>query len=258
MLDLSGYRKLIISFIGKTFPDEDIVFVAAQGGLARGTCSEDSDIDIVIATEDVIFGERYYLFEGRIFEIRYLPLSRVRECSEWLERTRYIYVNETLFVLGNYERFSEIVNECRMTEKERKDIFAYCIKRCGVRGIIPSPYFLGRIWKNRVDYWEQRGDILSQKYFLSSGIDYLITLVYALNHEFTPSPKYRIHNIRKLENVPMSFWNLIDDRYNKDLYITVIQEIVEMFGNEILREIGSIENYSVASYLPMFEENRDF
>jgi hypothetical protein len=56
-----------------------------------------------------------------------------------------------------------------------------------------------------VEAWVDRGDMLSAHYCLNYSIDLLIKIVFALNKQYVPPQKWRIHYSYKLKRLPQDY-----------------------------------------------------
>lgn len=267
-------------------PDyKEIVFAALQGGFARQTANEESDIDIVLAYEkkkDIYCFERFIEYEDRLIELRFLVLSEVPPAEKWLERTRYIYTKETIFFYGNKSEWEKFSSKCRMSNDEKKDLFIFCLKRCARRGVFYKDNALmqnneeqikrtagmkiNMLGINRKDYWINKGDYISAKLLCASTLEYLIVMIFTLNDQFTPSPKYRYFLLQKLDWLPNSihvlFKYIEEDsawqyREMQSLFCDLLTECVCKAESEGMF-IDEFDNYTFTTNLPISKEDAPF
>lgn len=264
-----------------------IVFSVIQGGYARQTADVNSDVDLLIAysrKEDIFdIKLRHLNFCSHRFGLKFMILSEFHHSEDMLERVRYIYTEESLFIYGDQNIFLRIVNSCKMSPIERKDILMFCIKRCSRRGIyctnehilktmqskddnpdIYPPFrSISEIGKKRKDYWIDRQDWVSAKLLCWSAFEYLIVMIFALNNKFTPSPKYRYNLLQKLPWLPkhiyilfkkiesdenMEYWQL------HNLFCTLLSECIQ-YAMELNIDICDNDNHVFSTHLPMFQES---
>ena len=60
-------------------------------------------------------------------------------------------------------------------------------------------------FKSIAEIWVERGDVESALHCLNYSMDLLLELLFALNRQFTPVPKWRLHHARGLEWKPKGF-----------------------------------------------------
>lgn len=260
--------EFVRSYIDTRIDKENICFVLLQGGHARGTATSTSDIDLLIAFSGNINNIRYDEFNGKLLELRYLDLEKIKSPKLWLERARFVFENESIYVYGDEEKYNQILNEVKMDKTEQLDLLIYSLKRCRTRGLIPES--ISPNSKEKRNYWIKREDNFSKNMFWISGIDYVIAMIYAINRVFLPSPKYRYYNVNKLSWLPEQ-WVEFTNNICKDGYLKITDKdydiLVEIVG-KIINKINSIfdisiskeymDKYSVSTTLPLFNENKDF
>ena len=272
---------LLCSYLAQREDSSKILFAALQGGYGRGTANEHSDIDIVLAfsdRRDIADASRIAQYQGRRIEIRLLCLSEVPDPSFWLERTRYIYKNETVFLFGNHEIWQDLQQKCLMTLMEKQDLLVYARKRCARRGIhskhnvfqskeSPDVFQTSTSWgKSRRNYWLDRGDYIMAKMLCASALEYLILMIFALNDEFLPSPKYRFYLLQRLSWKPESLDRLFDGIRNDqgwsiedmlDLYCEILTEcMTKAYEDHVLTD--DREAYQFTTHLPVLRETVNF
>lgn len=278
---MTEIKDLVCSYISEREDRSRIVFAALQGGFARGTANDHSDIDIVLAyagPKDIADHSRIAQHQGRRIEIRFLCFSDIPQPAYWLERTRYIYKNETVFLFGNAEAWHALQQQCLMTEKEKQDLLVFSLKRCARRGIHCKPgvfdtdqnestYDNSTAWgKSRRNYWLDRGDYVTAKLLCASALEYLILIIFALNNEFLPSPKYRYYLLQKLEWKPDKLEKLFAAirrdagcSYDvmQDLFCDILTEcMVKAYRDHALT--NDQEAYQFSTHLPILRETACF
>ncbi len=214
MSELQG-ENLILSFresaeriVNQVSRIDGVIGIVLQGALVRGFADRFSDVDITtFVTSDA---ERV---RRRVQEIGKAELLRSR-----LEMDLEIH---ELGHFGN-ERWSEI----RRWDFRNSDI-VYDTKGA-VRDMIvsklnvPSTFWLRRVVLSSIytswyccpaelnaptllDVSMARGDLLSAHYYANYGIELLLQVLFAMNHEFLPPPKWRLFYSHKLSWLPRNF-----------------------------------------------------
>lgn len=260
--------EVIAAYIQSREDAKNIIFVLLQGGYARGTATQSSDVDLLIVYSGDINKIRYDSFDNKVIELRYLDIDTMESPKSWLERSRFVFANESLFIYGNKEKYYEILKDVKMDKQEQLDLLIYCLKRCRTRGLIPMSISPNAI--NKRTYWDMRGDEFSKHMFLLSGLDYVITMIYALNNVFLPSPKYRYYNINRLQWIPQKWGELTENICkngrlsitDKDygLLVDVVDEIIDEINNRFSVIVSNeyLDEFSVSTDIPLFKENKDF
>lgn len=69
----------------------------------------------------------------------------------------------------------------------------------------------GKGFKSIAEIWVERGDVESAIHCLNYSMDLLLELLFAINRQFTPVPKWRLHHARRLEWRPRGFETALRD-----------------------------------------------
>jgi hypothetical protein len=91
------------------------------------------------------------------------------------------------------------------------------------------------------EVWIKRGDLTSAHYCLNYAVELIIKLVFALNEEFFPSPKWRIFHSYSLKWLPKNYKRLIKEALRTDdLYLENFKkrlDALQKLGREIYKKI---------------------
>ncbi len=204
--------QIINEFISSIDPLRKTKSIGIQGGYARGTYNNNSDIDLVLLftnredSQNIFKGRKE--FENHLFEVRHICLNNLNVLN-WKPKQRYIYANETQVLYDNNFELENIINKAVMTTNEQIEIIVYNIRKMGTHGIVyegKSGFVWRKFkWEDDVYYWIHRNDILTAHLRLNECNEYLITLCFALNKQFLPSSKWRYHIMQNLQWLPYDF-----------------------------------------------------
>jgi hypothetical protein len=61
------------------------------------------------------------------------------------------------------------------------------------------------------EVWIKRGDLVSVHYCLNYGVDLLVRVIFALNKEFLPAPKWRLFYSYRLKWLPKDYRRLVEE-----------------------------------------------
>lgn len=187
--------------------------VGFQGGLGRRFVDARSDVDIVLgflSCEDSGDAQRGELRVGPTkVSVFHLYFDSATPASTWGDKQRYVYGYETRPIVDPNGRLTAVCRGARLTRAEQEDRVFYKIKKLGNRGITyrgnVGGEWLGLIWDDSPHVWVQRGDLVSAHMRLNQSIELLIGLVFALNGQPVPSPKWRYRLAAGLPWVPTEF-----------------------------------------------------
>ena len=229
-------RRIADEFTSRIASYEGVAGIAFHGALTRGFADEFSDIDIMIFLSKKDTRLRKHICDEGIKEER---LSRTNMDLEvhfleefkkvkWGEAEKWDYSKATI-VYDPKGEISEVFNQKLRVPK------AYWLKRI----VICSEYLK---WyccpvKEDVDtmakVWIKRGDLISAHYCLNYGIDLLVRVIFALNREFLPAPKWRMFYSYKLRWLPEDYEKLVGE-------IIKIKTLSAKEVNRRLKAIGGI------------------
>ena len=202
-----GLVSKISSFKGVT----GIVFI---GGLVRGFADKFSDVDIIV------------FLSRRDERLR----RRIRGLGVDGQKRLGIDVDLEVHFLKDFKRWKW--DEVDKWEFSRAEIVfdpkGEIKKVFGEKLRIPKSFWVKRIvvcgeylkWyccppKKDVgtvaECWIERGDLVSAHYCLNYGVDLLVKIVFALNREFLPAPKWRIFYSYGLEWLPENYKRLLGE-----------------------------------------------
>jgi len=192
---IKKFRQVAEGFISKVVSFEDVAGIVFIGGLVRGFADKFSDLDLIVFLSRRDERLRRQIRDLGVDEQRRLGIDVDLEVHflEDFERWKWDEVDKWEFSRA------EIVFD---PEGEVKKIFReklrvpknFWIKRIVVCGeylkwyCCPPREEVGTV----AESWIERGDLVAAHYCLTYAADLLVRIIFALNREFLPAPKWRI------------------------------------------------------------------
>ena len=202
-----GLVSKIVSFEGVT----GIVFI---GGLVRGFADKFSDLDIIVFLSRRNEQLRRKIRDLGVDEQRRLGIDVDLEVHflEDFERWKWDEVDKWEFFRAEivFDPHGEIKKVFSEKLKVPKDFW---IKRIAVCGeylkwyACPPQEEVGTV----AESWIERGDLVAAHYCLNYAVDMLVRIVFALNREFLPAPKWRIFYSYGLKWLPENYERLLGE-----------------------------------------------
>ena len=198
----------------KIAQSESVAGIVFLGGLVRGFADKFSDVDITVFTSKSD--------KKLTKQIRSLALEKERQFG--------VEIDLEIQLLEDYKRrkWSEI-NRWEFSRAqivfdpkgEIKKMFAeklrvsksFWVKRIVICGeylkwyCCPPRKDVGTV----AESWIERGDLLSAHYCLDYAVELLIRVIYALNREFLPAPKWKIFYSYELKWLPEDYRRLLGE-----------------------------------------------
>ncbi|MEM3597139.1 MAG: hypothetical protein QXJ53_03315 [Candidatus Bathyarchaeia archaeon] len=220
MVELKGenqiakFRGVADNITAKIKGFEGIVGVVFIGGLVRGFADRFSDLDMVvfIGKDDEQLRRRIYeigLREAKVSGIDIdLEIHFIDDFKRWRfdEADRWEF-SRAKIVFDPEGAVKRMLNEKLMVSE------SFWIKRIVVCGeylkwyCCPPKEDVGSVG----ECWVERGDLASAHYCLNYAVELLIRVVYALNREFLPAPKWRLYHSYSLKWLPKNYKRLIKE-----------------------------------------------
>ncbi|MEM3551607.1 MAG: hypothetical protein QXV01_11025 [Candidatus Bathyarchaeia archaeon] len=211
---IESFRQIAQNLVSKIRSFDGVCGVVLLGGLVRGFVDRFSDLDIVvfIGRSDELLRRRIYnvgLGEAKAsgvdvdLEIHFIEdfrRWRFDEADRWeFSRAEIVFdpEGEVKRMLGEKLRVSD----------------GFWVKRIVVCGeylkwyCCPPKEEVGSV----SECWVERGDLASAHYCLNYAVELLIRVVYALNREFLPAPKWRLYHSYSLKWLPKNYKRFIKE-----------------------------------------------
>ncbi|MEM2947319.1 MAG: nucleotidyltransferase domain-containing protein [Candidatus Bathyarchaeia archaeon] len=206
------FRRVADDFASQIAAYEGVAGILFLGGLVRGFVDEFSDLDVVVILknrdEDLKKklvklwrdAERRHRIEID-FEIHFIQDFRA---YEWDDADRWEFSRAKIVFDPDGEVKKVLDEKLRVSKnfwKKRVVVCAEYLKWycCPVR----------KGSCTLADVWIKRGDLTSAHYCLNYGVELLIRLIFAINKEFWPSPKWRLFHSYSLNWLPKNYKKLI-------------------------------------------------
>jgi predicted nucleotidyltransferase len=211
---IERFRQVAERLASKIASYEGVVGIVFIGGLVRGFADRFSDLDITvfISKKDEGLKRRIYnvgLSEGKASGIDVdLEVHFIEDFKRWKlnEADRWEFSRAKIVFDPKREVERMFGEKLRVSE-------SFWIKRIVVCGeylkwyCCPPKKDVGSV----AECWIERGDLLAAHYCLNYAIELLIRIVYALNREFLPAPKWRLYHSYSLKWVPKGYKRLIKE-----------------------------------------------
>ena len=208
------FRQVAEKLVPKITIHKGVSGVVVAGGLARGFADQYSDVDITVflskrnkklkkEIRKLGFDEQRIAHVDIDLEVHFLQDFRKRKLSEmqkWdFSQTEIIFDPE-----GEIRRL--------LTDKVRVPK-SYWVRRVVVYSELlkwyccPPETRIGTI----AEAWVERGDLVSAHYCTDYSLDLIIRVLFALNREFLPPPKWRIYYSYNLRWLPKGYGELLKE-----------------------------------------------
>jgi len=211
---IDRFLKVAEELVSRITSLSGVAGVVFLGGLARGFVDRFSDLDI-----GVFLRERDERLRRRIYGLRSEVESRYGievdlevhfledfERRRWGEADRWLY-SKAKIVFDPEGRVKKVL-ERKLNQPEEFWInrMATCAEYLKWY-CCPSREDIGTI----AETWVERGDLLAAHYCVNYAVDLLLTILYTLNREFLPAPKWRIFYSHTLRLKPRDYRRLIEE-----------------------------------------------
>jgi len=214
---IGKFRRVAESLTSKIASCEGVIGVVWIGGLVRGFADRFSDVDVIafLARRDKSLGRKIYKIgleeekSGADIDLEAHFFGDFKKWK-WSEADRWEFSKAKIVFDPNGE-IKRVFEEKLRLPKE------FWVRRI----VIYSEYMKWYCCPPRKDIgtisesWIERGDLASAHYCLNYSVELLLRLMFALNKEFLPAPKWRLfysyqlkwlpENYRKLAEQAMSF-----------------------------------------------------
>jgi predicted nucleotidyltransferase len=211
---IKKFRRIAEELASKIVSFEGVAGVVFIGGLVRGFADKFSDVDVIV------------FLSGRDERLR----KKIRELGVDRQRRLGVDVDLEVHFMGDFRRWkwsevdrwefsrAEIVFDpegeiAKMFGEKLRVRKGFWVKRIVICGeylewyCCPPKRDMGTV----AECWVERGDLVSAHYCLSYAVDLLIRVVYALNREFLPAPKWRIYYSYALKWLPKGYRRLLGE-----------------------------------------------
>ncbi len=211
---IEKFRGIAEELVSKIVENDDVAGIVLAGGLERGFTDKYSDVDIL-----VFLRKKSQVLRNRILklgsemqkqsgvdvdaEVHFLDDFKKRKASEMQKWD----LSHMLIV---FDPQSEIKQLFRQKTKVPR---SYWARRVVVHSehlkwyCCPPETRIGTI----AEAWVDRGDLVSAHYCTDYSLDLIIRVLFALNREFLPPPKWRIYYSYNLRWLPKGYGELLKE-----------------------------------------------
>ncbi|MEM3153769.1 MAG: nucleotidyltransferase domain-containing protein [Candidatus Bathyarchaeia archaeon] len=241
---IARFRRVAADFASQIAAHKGVAGILFLGGLARGFADEFSDLDVLVLLknrdEDLkrkLVGiwrdaERRHRIEID-FEIHFIEDFKA---YSWDDADRWEFLKAKIVFDPEGEAKKVLDEKLKVSEnfwKKRVVVCAEYLKWycCPVR----------KGSSTVAEVWIKRGDLTSAHYCLNYGVELLIRLIFALNKEFWPAPKWRLFHSYSLKWLPKNYSRLIREALGTgELSLMDFERrlrALQVLGREVFRKI---------------------
>jgi len=238
--NIEEFRRITQSLVARIATYRGVAGIVLLGGLVRGFTDKSSDLDITVFLSKrderlrkqicEIGSDKQERFKIDVdLEVHSLEDFRKRQ---WSETDKWDFSNSKI-VLDPEGKIKELLKQKLRSPQSfwtrRLVVCAEYLKwYC-----CPPKDNVGSI----TETWVDRGDLLAAHYCLNYAVDLLIEMIFALNREYLPPPKWRMFYSYRLPWLPESYRKPIEQAMNaKTLSLTEIKRRLEVI-REMWRKI---------------------
>jgi len=214
MNQIEKFRRVAEGLASKIASCEGVTGIVFIGGLVRGFVDKFSDLDIIVflSRSDAQLRRRIYglgLNEERRSGIEIdLEIHLLKSFKKW----RWDEVDKWEFSKARivFDPEGEVK---KVFEEKLKLPRDFWVKRV----VVCAEYLKWYCCSPRAEVgtvagsWIERGDLVAAHYCLNYGVDLLVRIVFALNREFLPAPKWRIFYSYGLKWLPENYRRLLGE-----------------------------------------------
>jgi predicted nucleotidyltransferase len=208
------FKRVADGLVSKISSFEDVAGIVFIGGLVRGFADKFSDVDIIVflSRKDERLGRKIRGLGSD--EQRRLGIDVDLEVHfpEDFKRRKWDEVDRWEF--SRAEIVFDPKGEVKKMFKEKLRVpKSFWVKRIVVCGeylkwyCCPPEKDVGTV----AECWVERGDLVSAHYCLDYAVELLVKVVYALNGEFLPAPKWRLFYSYGLKWLPADYERLVGE-----------------------------------------------
>jgi len=246
---IEKFRMVSEELVSKISAHEGVAGIVSIGGLVRGFTDKFSDLDIIVFLSDRDEHLRRQVHDIGLDEEKLSGIEIDLEVhlledfkrGKWNEVDKWEFGNSRII----FDPDGKIKKVFREKLRIPKDFWTKRIAVCSeyLRWYCcPSGEDVGTV----AESWIERGDPVAAHYCLNYAVDLLARIVFALNKEFLPAPKWRIFYFHNLQWLPKDYEKSIRKAMTiksfsaKDLHrrIEAVQEIWQRILPKIQDETG--------------------
>jgi len=211
---IAGFRQVAERLASKMDSCEGVIGIVFLGGVVRGFADKFSDLDIIVFLGKIDEQLRRQVYEIGLNEEKRSKVDIDLEVHfledfkrwRWDENDRWDFSRAKIV----FDHEGEIGKVFREKLRLPKDFWVRRIVLCAEYlkwYCCPPREEVGTIAEACMD----RGDLVAAHYCLNYALDLLLRLVFALNKEFLPSPKWRVFYSYELEWLPRDYEKMLKE-----------------------------------------------
>jgi predicted nucleotidyltransferase len=211
---IERFRRVAEGLASKIASREGVAGIVFIGGLVRGFADKFSDLDITVFLSEGDERSRRQIRSMGLDEERRsgididLEVHFLEDFERWKLGEAYRWELSRAEIV--FDRKGEIKKVLGEKLKVRRDFWTKRIAVCGEYlewYCCPIREELGTI----AEAWVERGDLVAAHHCLNYSVDLLIRLIFALNKEFLPAPKWRLFYSYSLKWLPTDYEELVKE-----------------------------------------------
>jgi predicted nucleotidyltransferase len=211
---IRAFRRIAKRLASKISKCKGVAGIAFIGGLVRGFADEYSDQDIVVflAGKDEKLRRRLYELASKEAKRRKADIDLEVHFIEDFRKQKWDEIDRWEFAKA------QVVFDPKGALKEA----------FGEKLQLPERFWISRVVANAeylkwyccpprenigtvAESWVARGDLQSAHYCLNYSVDLMLKILFALNREHLPAPKWRLFYSRNLKWLPKGYEDLVED-----------------------------------------------
>ena len=211
---IKRFRQVAEGLISKIVSFEGVTGIVFIGGLVRGFADKFSDLDVIVFLSKRDDQVRRKIRDFGVDEQRRLGIDVDLEVHFLEDFRRWKWDDVDKWEFSRAEIVFDPKGEVKKVFREKLRVPKnFWIKRIVVCGeylkwyCCPPREEVGTV----AESWIERGDLVSAHYCLTYAADLLVRMVFALNREFLPAPKWRIFYSYGLKWLPENYRRLVDE-----------------------------------------------
>ena len=208
------FRQVAEGLVSKISSFEGVTGIVFIGGLVRGFADRFSDLDIIVFLSRRDDQVRRKIRDSEVDEQRRLGIDVDLEVHFLEDFRRWKWDEVDRWEFSRAEIVFDPKGEVKKVFREKLRVPKnFWIKRIVVCGeylkwyCCPPKKDVGSV----AECWIERGDLVAAHYCLNYAVELLIKVLYALNREFLPAPKWRIFYSYGLKLLPENYRRLLGE-----------------------------------------------
>lgn len=212
---IAEFRRVAKELASKLSAEKNVVGIVLSGGVVRGFADKFSDLDVTVFLDkkDDNLRRRIRDLSSRMTKPHNVDLDLmihyIGDVKKWKmteEALKWEYSNAKIIL----DSKGEIKRTLRRKSKPPKDFWIRRIVICSeyIKWYCCPPE---EGTETIAESWIERGDLVSAHYCLDYSVELLLRLLFAINRELVPAPKWRFFYSCNLKWLPTDYSRLIKE-----------------------------------------------